>query len=185
MGNADVRPQAQPLQKRIDAMYTEGQAAAAVDEQQRASAAKLWIDADHVVVAKEQHALPGDHLAEAQYRDVIERDGNMQLKIRICVRSALELRKCDVLKRVAFARDIRPEFDCVLEADCVRAVNENLADVAVIPAKHFGVARAANLQPIAYETVDPKDVYVAVVPKTLNDINEKTPMYERQVCKFA
>lgn len=181
MGNADVRPRAAALQQRLAAVYAEGQARAAADEQQRAVAAKLWIDEAHVVVAKDVHALPGDHLADAQYRDVIERDGHRQLRIRICVRLEAEQRKCDVLKRVSFARDIRPAFDCVLAADCVRAVNENVADVAVMPAKKFGVARAANLVPIAYEMIDPKDPYVAVVAKTLTDVTEKTPMYS--LCK--
>lgn len=77
MGNADIDVKLTPLQKKINAFYTEGQ-----QQADKALAAKLWINDANVVVDKEHQVLPGQHLEHAQYREVIERDGSMQQKIR-------------------------------------------------------------------------------------------------------
>lgn len=125
MGNADVRPRAEPLQRKIAAFYTEAQTAAGQNPELKRQAARMWIDERNVVVPKAEHSLPGAHLEAAQYRDVIERNGNAQLKIRLCVRTDVEQRKCDLLRRVAFSRDIRPEFECAQPSagGCTQAVS--------------------------------------------------------------
>lgn len=177
MGNADVRPRAKPLQQKIGAFYEAGKVTASEgDAAAKADASRMWIDARNVVVDKEEHSLPGAHLEAAQYRDVIERDGHMQLKVRLCVRSDVELRKCELLVRVAFARDIRPEFGCVLAADCVRAVHEGAADAVVVAPLQYGAARAQGLVPVVFETMDGENAYVAVVAKELKLIDAATPM---------
>lgn len=183
MSNSDVRPRVAPLQHKIEAFYAEGQAAAAAgDDEAKAQAAKLWIDAKNVVVAREQHELPGEHLEAAKYRDVIERDGNMQLKVRLCVRTEVENRKCDLLRRVAFARDIRPQFECVVSADCEETVRNRRADAVVVPATRFGEARDKQLQPIAQETLDANNPYVAVVAKAAGATDEKTSIVFDERC---
>lgn len=77
MGNADVNIRLTPLQKKINAFYTAGQ-----QQSDKALAAKMWIDENNVVVDNLHQTLPGQHLINAQYKDVIERDGNMHQKIR-------------------------------------------------------------------------------------------------------
>lgn len=177
MGNSDVRPRATPLQQRLAAFYEEGKAlASGGDAAQKADAARMLIDERNVVVAKEEHSLPGAHLEAAQYRDVIERDGHRQLTVRLCVRSEVERRKCDLLRRVAFSRDIRPVFECALAAECVQAVHDRRADAVVVPARQWAAARAQGLQPIVHETMDGENAYVAVVAKQLAEIGDKTSM---------
>lgn len=77
MGNSDVNSKLTRLQDRINAFYNEGKKLS--DKELKA---KMWINEKNVVVKKEQQTLPGDHLTKAQYKDVIERNGNMQIKIR-------------------------------------------------------------------------------------------------------
>lgn len=77
MGNSDVNSKLTRLQDRINAFYNEGKQ---LDD--KVLTAKMWINEKNVVVKKDQHTLPGDHLTNAQYKDVIERDGNMQIKVR-------------------------------------------------------------------------------------------------------
>lgn len=77
MGNSDVNSKLTRLQDRINAFYNEGKQ---LDD--KTLTAKMWINEKNVVVKKDKQTLPGDHLTKAQYKDVIERDGNMQLKVR-------------------------------------------------------------------------------------------------------
>lgn len=77
MGNGDIRTRLNRLQDRINEFYNDAKKS---DDKQKAS--KLWINEKNVVVKKENHTLPGDHLVRAQYKDVIERDGSTDQKIR-------------------------------------------------------------------------------------------------------
>lgn len=77
MGNGDIRTRLNRLQDRINEFYNDGKKS---DDKQKA--AKLWINEKNVVVKKESQVLPGDHLVRAQYKDVIERDGSTDQKIR-------------------------------------------------------------------------------------------------------
>lgn len=77
MGNADIKTRLTQLQNRINEFYENGKQTAYKDV-----APKLWINVKNVVVKKENQVLPGDHLIRAQYKDVIERDGSTDQKIR-------------------------------------------------------------------------------------------------------
>lgn len=77
MGNADVNTRLTRLQDRINEFYNEGKTSS-----NKEFAAKLWINEKNLVVKKEKQTLPGEHLVKAQYKDVIERDGSHETKIR-------------------------------------------------------------------------------------------------------
>lgn len=77
MGNSDVNTRLTRLQDRINEFYNDGKKSS-----DKESAAQLWINDKNLVVKKESQVLPGDHLVRAQYKDVIERDGTMQQKIK-------------------------------------------------------------------------------------------------------
>lgn len=77
MGNSDVNKRVSRLQDRISEFYNAGKLSA-----NKEAAEKLWINEYNVVVKKASPVLPGDHLMKAGYKDVIERDGTMEQKIR-------------------------------------------------------------------------------------------------------
>lgn len=77
MGNADVNNKLTRLQDRINAFYNDAKALP-----DKNYTAKMWVNDANVVVKKEHQTLPGEHLTQAKYKDVIERDGSMQQKIR-------------------------------------------------------------------------------------------------------
>lgn len=77
MGNADVKTRLSRLQNRIQDFYEEGKKSS-----DKTTASKLWINEKNVVVSKEEPVLPGDYLPRTQYRDVIEREGPTEQKIR-------------------------------------------------------------------------------------------------------
>lgn len=80
MGNADLNSRLVRLQHRIEEFYEK---AKLVDtETKKEEATKLWISDKNLVVSKKEHSLPGEHLIRAQYKDVIERDGTTEQKIR-------------------------------------------------------------------------------------------------------
>lgn len=76
MGNSDIKTRLTRLQNRINEFYNDAKKA------NSPNAFKLWINEKNVVVKKETEVLPGDHLIRAQYKDVIERDGSTDQKIR-------------------------------------------------------------------------------------------------------
>lgn len=77
MSNKDVRTPIARLQSRIKEFYNDGKTSS-----NKNAAWRLWINDKNLVVSKENHALPSDHLNRAQYIDVIERDGSTDQKIR-------------------------------------------------------------------------------------------------------
>lgn len=44
---------------------------------------------------------------------------------RLCVKTDVELRKCEVMRKAAYSRDIRPAFMCVLSDDCIKSVRND------------------------------------------------------------
>lgn len=70
------------------------------------------------------------------FLDVVERDYGPPFKtIRICVTSKDEEDKCRTLSKVAFSRNIRPRFDCVLEDNvhnCLKTIRDNGADIITL-----------------------------------------------------
>lgn len=77
MANTEVNTRLSRLQTRIQEFYEEGKISS-----DKELAQKLWFNEKNVVVAKKEKVLPGDHLSRAQYKDVIEREGPTEQKIR-------------------------------------------------------------------------------------------------------
>lgn len=77
MGNLGVKQCSNHIQSLVKEFYEQGKASS-----DKASAAKLWINEKNVVISKEEQVFPGDHLTSAQYKDVIERTGPFEQKIR-------------------------------------------------------------------------------------------------------
>ena len=128
----------------------------------------MLVDFKNTVVAKENPILPGDHLSKAKYTDVIERqllDGNSDdEKIKLCVSSNIELKKCEAMRDVAYSRDIRPLFDCVLKdnGNCADALRSNQVNAIVVQAKSIDKYNLDGLKALVTEIFDENDKYVAI-----------------------
>jgi hypothetical protein len=130
----------------------------------------MMVNEQNTVVAKDATIVPGDHLSRAKYTDVIERqllDGASEdEKIKLCVSSVVELRKCRAMSDVSHSRDIRPTFECLLKDNekCVEAVSEGGADAVIIQSKHFESLDLKNLKAVLFEQWDEDegDKYVVV-----------------------
>jgi hypothetical protein len=77
LGNGDVKMSILRLQNRIQEFYNASKASS-----DKLAVAKLGINERYLVVNKEIDISPGLHLNNAQYKDVIERDGTTEQKIR-------------------------------------------------------------------------------------------------------
>lgn len=136
----------------------------------------------NTVVAKDVPILPGDHLSKAKYVDVIERqllDGNSDgEKIKLCVSSDIEMRKCGVMRDVAFSRDVRPLFECVLKqhSDCADGLRNNEIDAVFVQAKNIDKYNLNGLKPIIFESFDENDKYVVIADQDIsnNDLKKAT-----------
>lgn len=130
---------------------------------------------------------PGDHLTNAKYKDVIERDSGAVGKIaRWCVWSDVALDKCRGLSRAAFTREVRPKFECTRgkdQASCLKTLQEGKADLVVLEGGEVLQAiRDVNAQPLAAEsygpgsTKDSERPAVAVVKKSssIKKLGERT-----------
>lgn len=133
----------------------------------------LILSNETVAVDNKEPISPQQYLDKANYSDVIARDTVPPRKpVRFCVTSEPELRKCHILRQGAFSRNIRPAFDCVLEAsvhDCMRIVRDDGADVIALDGGDVHTAMSEyNLKPILaeqYGEVGGKYFAVAVVKK--------------------
>lgn len=164
MGNGDINSRFQQLQPKLQQFYEEAKNSADVKK-----AAAMWVDQKNLLVNRVQPVLPGEHLNKAQYKDVIERDGPFESKIKLCVTSQLEADKCDVMRRAAYSRDVRPEIQCVLKGSrdaCVTAVKDGTADVVVL--KGEDQPTGTGLKAILYEKYAEEDVMVAIADKGIN-----------------
>jgi hypothetical protein len=129
-------------------------------------------------VAKEP-ILPGDHLSKAKYTDVIERhllDGDSDdEKIKLCVSNNIEMRKCQVMRDVAFSRDIRPLFVCVLKDQemCSDALRGGQVDAMVVNANNIEKYKLDGLKPIMFEKFDEDDKYVVIADHDIGTDNIK------------
>jgi hypothetical protein len=146
----------------------------------------MLVNEKNTVVAKESPILPGLHLSNAKYTDVIERqllDGNSDdEKIKLCVSSNVEMRKCTVMRDVAFSRDIRPSFDCVLEdsAKCAEDLKGNKVDAVVVQAKSIEKFNLDGLTPLLHEAYgDEHYVVMADAGISFNDIKKAALYVER------
>lgn len=146
-------------------------------------AKQMLVNEKNTVVAKEEPILPGDHLSKAKYTDVIERqllDGDSaDEKIRLCVSSNFEMKKCEDMRDVAFSRDIRPKFECVLKdaGNCADALRGDEVDAMVMQAKNFGKSNLDNLRPLLFEAFDENDKFVVLADDgiSFNDL-KKAPL---------
>ncbi|XP_053682480.1 transferrin [Sabethes cyaneus] len=159
MGNGDINSRFQRLQKRLQQFYETAKNSAAADQ-----ASQMWVDSKNVLFDREVPVLPGEHLNRAQYKDVIERDGPFQYKIKLCVTSELEQEKCEVMRKAAYSRDVRPEIECILKGKnaCVPAVQHGEADVVVLKGEDQTFENVEGLKPILFEKYDEDDVMVAI-----------------------
>lgn len=136
-------------------------------------AKQMLVNEKNTVVAKAEPIFPGDHLSKAKYTDVIERqllDGSSDdEKIKLCVSSSIEKKKCEVMRDVSFSRDIRPSFQCVLKENekCAEALNNGQVDAIVVQARNIGKYNLENLQPILFEAYDENDKYVVIVDQDI------------------
>ncbi|KAJ6639558.1 Transferrin [Pseudolycoriella hygida] len=169
MSNADSNSNVAELQSGLRYWYNNG-----LDGVEKSVASKLWIDDKHTVVDNNILALPGCHLDRALYKDVIERGGSSSQKIRLCVETDIEMKKCEILKQAAYSRDVRPEFICVENKDCLKTVQESKADAVVVEPTDFHRAHDLQLKKIMREVIDPENVYVVVADKNVDlDISKK------------
>nr|AAL58078.1 transferrin precursor [Aedes aegypti] len=164
MGNGDINSRFQRLQQRLQQFYQDAKNSADTDK-----ALKMWVDRKNVLVDREVPVQPGDHLNRAQYKDVIERDGPFQNKIKLCVTSLIELNKCEVMQKAAYSRDVRPAFECVMKGkgSCVEAVRRGEADVVVLKGEDQPATSTSDLKAILFEKYDDNDVMVAVADKDI------------------
>lgn len=158
------------LQQRLDKFFENG-----LKAQNKEAAKHLLIDSGLVIHDKPEAVDPKEYLEKAGYKDVIERDGSMTAKITMCVKNEAEMHKCQDMKRAAFSRDIRPEFECIQDSDCIGAVQTKKATMSVLDAGEYLKARKASLEPIVYEKRD--NFMVVVVDPSLNrEKMEKLPV---------
>ncbi|KAG5677326.1 hypothetical protein PVAND_007094 [Polypedilum vanderplanki] len=166
MGNGDIiQKQLDKLQQRLTIFYDD-----AKSTDHKVYAKQMMVNEQNTVVAKDEVIVPGDHLSKAKYTDVIERqllDGiSVEEKIKLCVSSVIELKKCRAMSDVSYSRDIRPTFQCILQDNekCVESLNDGTADAIIIQSKHFEVFDLRNLKAILFEQLDDdkNDKYVVV-----------------------
>ncbi|XP_061398563.1 uncharacterized protein LOC133334286 [Musca vetustissima] len=157
------------LQNRLEKFFEN-----AVRGENKGVAPYFLINKDAVYYKKPEAVDPQEYLEKAGYKDVIERDGSELRKMRLCVQSDIEFDKCNAMQRAAYSRDIRPEIECVREANCISAVAEGRADMLAVPASQYKAAREAKLEPIVYEAYDDNDVYVVLVDPKLTKEDLKT-----------
>lgn len=133
-----------------------------ISDADRTSAQRLFIDKKAPIVDRQDTVAPRDYLAQANYAEVIEREGRFGNKLRLCVVSEEERQKCELMRQAAYSRDIRPALQCVLKTvdACVAAVNEG-SDADVVVLKQSNV----QLKPLMWETYG--DVMVAIADKTI------------------
>ncbi|XP_016986614.1 transferrin [Drosophila rhopaloa] len=151
------------LQTRLERFFANG-----LQAQNKDAAAHLLIQPNAVYHSKDAAIDPKVYLERAGYKDVIERDGSAIRKIRLCAQGDDEFAKCQALHQAAYARDARPELECVQSTDCVVALSKKEADLAVVAASGYADARRNQLQPLVYEQRAEDDVVVAVAAPGLS-----------------
>nr|AAD02419.1 transferrin [Riptortus clavatus] len=109
---------------------------------------------------------PLKYLEKAKYKDVIERDVLQPSRtVRICTKTAKELEKCELLKKAAYSRDIRPSLACVKKDDCVKAVGAKEAELVVLDPHQAIQAEKNHLIPLLneqYNLKNEQDIVAAV-----------------------
>ncbi|KAF5303807.1 hypothetical protein FQR65_LT18952 [Abscondita terminalis] len=149
MANAAVKP-IDELRTKIANLYSVG-------SKTHASWLQKVLELNEKTMPREQKIIsPADYLDKANYTDVIEREYGPPYKtVRFCVTSNDELQKCQAFSRAAFAREVRPRFDCVLKdniEECLKIIRDNGADIITVDGSYADKARKHfNLKPIVSE----------------------------------
>ncbi|CAG9769306.1 unnamed protein product [Ceutorhynchus assimilis] len=132
---------------------------------------------------------PRDYLNKANYTDVVERDYGPPYKtIRICVTSEDEKEKCQTLSKAAFSRNIRPRFDCILEAnvdDCMKSIRDDGADIITLDGGLVDSAtKNFNLKPILAEQYGPTggSYYAVAVVRKDSEIRSFEDLRGKKSC---
>ncbi|XP_033343987.1 transferrin [Bombus vosnesenskii] len=136
--------------------------------------------------------LPANHLKDAKYLDVIERNsGATDKSARWCVWSKNALDKCNALAKAAYSRDVRPKFECLLEKsqdDCLKAIKIGNAELLVVEGGWASHAiKDFNAIPIIAESYGPgstdlgERAAVAVIKKS-SSINKIDDLKGKKSC---
>ncbi|OAD51936.1 Transferrin [Eufriesea mexicana] len=137
-------------------------------------------------------ALPENHLKNAKYWDVIERNsGATDKSARWCVWDKNTLDKCRALGIAAYSRDVRPKLECTLEKnldDCLMATKMGNADLMVLEGGSLlRASKEFNAVPIVAESYGPGSTNyserpaVAVVRKS-GPINKLEDLRGKKSC---
>nr|AAC77913.1 transferrin precursor [Drosophila silvestris] len=169
------------LQARLERFFDNG-----LHAENKQAAAHLLIQPNAAYHSKPEAIDPKVYLERAGYKDVIERDGSAIRKLRLCVQRDTEFSKCQALHQAAYARDARPELECVQSTDCIQALATSKADMLIAPAASYAEARAQKLLPLVFEQLKDEEMLVAVAPPTLNrDALQKAPLHYDGNCERA
>ncbi|KAK0169137.1 hypothetical protein PV327_002883 [Microctonus hyperodae] len=120
----------------------------------------LLLLGDKTIAVKTSPVSPEEHLENAKYLDVIERNsGAPEKEARWCVWNVESLEKCRALASAAHSRDARPKLDCIKKKDqnaCMIALKNK--DVDLIMLDGGSVKKAIddfNAKPIMAENYGP------------------------------
>uniref|UniRef100_A0A0C9RMV8 Transferrin n=2 Tax=Fopius arisanus TaxID=64838 RepID=A0A0C9RMV8_9HYME len=125
--------------KNIDGIQKELTELGEVGEKENANWWKHILLLDEKTLAvKTAPVAPEEHLTNAKYLDVIERNsGAVERTARWCVWGDRSPKKCQALARAAYSRDARPQLECVQKnsrTECLEAIRDDAADFALIEA---------------------------------------------------
>jgi hypothetical protein len=131
-------------------------------------AKQLYVEEDRKLVPRANPLHPEEHLVNAQYKDLIERqifDGTTDDEIiRLCVTSAEELKKCKVLSEAAYSRDVRPNFKCIEieQGGCPEALKNNKVDAFVVQTGDYSSYNLEKVKPVIFEKIEDDEKYVVI-----------------------
>lgn len=91
---------------------------------------------DKTLAVKTAPVSPIEHLTNAKYLDVIERNsGAVERTGRWCVWGDKSPKKCEALAKAAYSRDARPQIECIKRnsrVECLEAMRDDAADFTLI-----------------------------------------------------
>ncbi|XP_055389925.1 transferrin-like [Condylostylus longicornis] len=101
-----------------------------------------------------------------EFKKYFERDESYTYKVKLCVSTHIDLEKCQVMAKIAFLYDIRPEIQCFLSEknECAAEVANDEAHIAIIPGYDWEIFenKYKNLKRLAYESWNFHESYIAL-----------------------
>jgi hypothetical protein len=129
----------------------------------------MLVDQDAIAVALEAALVPGSHVSKAKYTPIYDwhilfNENPDDEKIKLCVSSNMEMKKCLTMRDVASSRDITPSFECVLKdnGNCADALENGQVDAVVVQPKNIEKYDLEHFKPILFEAFDEADKYVII-----------------------